>query len=398
MLRPKLRLIPKFLSPFPSIPLSLLCLPIVLLGCGSSPYLEDDEGGPRQGSSGLGVHPDNLSLPYAQGTKVRIAVRSGGATNMSAWQLRSDNPAVLSVDKLSVDSGTAPALTADCTAVGAGETTLHLIDDSGAERRQAEVSVAVPDRVRVLAHGALRLVEQTQSEALKAEVQEARILTGGQGIFALIYQRGEQRLYGRGLIKFDAVAQLEVKNQTITGALVNEWLFIKPMADGDYSLSLRAGGSSLLTLPVAGVPETAVGSFGLLHQQASAPENDQLLWVLLQARDMNGRDIQGLYGSWTLGGAAQIGASTTQTTGDLFRYTFAEGKAKALVATRGALHASMTITAAKGTIYDTTYLGCSFGGRARSGSAWTLLVTLAALGGLRLRLRRSERRARRLLK
>lgn len=386
MLILKLRQIPKFLSRLPAI-LPVL-LPLVILGCGSGPYLEDDEGGPRQDSSGLGSHPDNLSLPYAQGTKVRIAVRSGGSTNMSAWQLRSDNPAVLSVDKLNVDSGTSQSLSADCTAVGAGETTLHLLDDSGAERRQAAVSVGIPDRVRVLAHGALRLAEQTQSEALKAEVTEARILTGSQGVFALIYQRGEQRLYGRGLIKFDPVAQLEVKNQTITGALVNEWLFIKPMTDGDYSLALRAGGGSLLALPVHAVPETAIGSFSLLHQQASAPKNDQQLWVLLQARDMTGRDIQGVYGNWTLGGAAQIGsAGATQTTGDLYRYTFADGNAQALVATRGALNASMTITAAKGTIYDTTYLGCGFSGRPRRASALMLLVSLAALGGLLLRRR-----------
>lgn len=374
---------------FPLLKRAAWIIPVLLLGCSSGPYLEDDEGGPRQDSSGLGAHPDNLSLPYAQGTKVRISVRSGGSAVMRAWQLRSDNPAVLTVDKLSVDSGTAQALTADCTAVGAGDTTLHLQDDSGAERRQATVSVAVPDRVRVLAHGALRLIEQTQSEALKAEVKEARILTGSQGVFAIIYQRGEQRLYGRGILQFDPVAQLEVKNQTTAGALVTEWLFLRPMADGDSSLVLRTAGGPLLTLPVTGTPEAMIGSFGLVHQQISAPKNDQPLWVLLQARDMNGRDIQGVYGSWTLGGVAQSGSGgpPAKTTGDLFRYNFADGSVQSLVATHGALNATMTITGSKGAIYDTTYLGCSFGGRARTGSVLTPVVLLLALCGLLLRRR-----------
>ena len=44
------------------------------------------------------------------------------------WLLRSDAPAVLTVDKLTVDQH---RLVAECTARGEGETTIRLLDDRG---------------------------------------------------------------------------------------------------------------------------------------------------------------------------------------------------------------------------------------------------------------------------
>ena len=350
---------------------------LLVIGCHQEPYLEDDEGAPRQASS---THADSLSLPYAQGTKVHITVHGGDG--VTTWKLQSTNPAVLSIDKLSPGSDSTPTLVADCTAVGAGDTMLRLSDASGAELRQSSVSVAIPDRLRLLAHGALRLVEQNADALLKTEVHEARILAGSQGVFALIYQKGEQRLYGRGLVLADALTGVTVTTQTTTGAAVSEWLFIKPQATGSYSLTLRRGQAALLTLPVVGVPESEIGSFGLQAQQSAAPQNDQNIWVALQSRDMLNRDIQGVFGSWTLSGAAQAkgGGNVQEPTGDLYRYTFAAGMAQELAVTRGPLRSTMTITAAKGAVYDTSYLGCSLGARSRAGSPLGLLVALAALG------------------
>src|SRR5436853_7216706 len=96
--------------------LACLCLILIapLVGCGSTnknPYFEDDEGAPRQTGA---PHPDNLSLPYVTGTKVRIAVKSdGAAVATTTWQVKSDNPAVLTVDKLDVSGN---FVAADCTA------------------------------------------------------------------------------------------------------------------------------------------------------------------------------------------------------------------------------------------------------------------------------------------
>ena len=53
---------------------------LCLLGCSQNPFLEDDEGGPRQQGT------DNLSLPYALGTKVRLAVHSGSSAATKDWK------------------------------------------------------------------------------------------------------------------------------------------------------------------------------------------------------------------------------------------------------------------------------------------------------------------------
>ena len=372
------------LKPTTQTLLSLLFL--FVIGCHHDPYLDDDEGSQTQDQSG---QTDTLSLPYVQGTKVRISVYGNGADGVAAWKLKSDNPAVLAVDKLAIGGDATPTLTADCTAVGAGDTVLRLSDAGGAELRVSKVSVAIPDRVRVLSHGQLRLVDQNSDALLKTEVHEARILTGSQGVFALVYQKGEQRLYGRGVMQADPVSMLTVTSQTTMSSPVTEWVVIKPQATGSFSLTLH-GGPAMVTLPVVSVPETDIGSVGLSAQQVSSPKTDQNLWMLFQARDMMGRDIQGVFASWTLGGAMQTksGGDTTKTTGDLYRFAFADGAApQELAATHNTLRAATTVTASKGAIYDTTYLGCSLGQGTRGSSPLGPLTALAALG-LILRLRR----------
>ena len=48
---------------FPLLKRAAWIIPVLLLGCSSGPYLEDDEGGPRQDSSGLGAHL-TWTLPF----------------------------------------------------------------------------------------------------------------------------------------------------------------------------------------------------------------------------------------------------------------------------------------------------------------------------------------------
>jgi hypothetical protein len=361
---------------------SLLVL-VAASGCGKNPYFEDDEGAPRQSGSLTGGHPDSLSQPYVQGTKVKITARFEDQTATNTWQVKSDNPAVLSVDKFEFDSNN--RIIADCTAVAAGDTTLRAIDETGAERRSAAISVGVPDSVKLYAQGLVRVLGQTEAETAPAEVEEARILTGNKGVFAVLYYRGGQRLYGRGVIQYDPLTQLTIENQTVSGASCNEFLFIKPLADGSYTMALRAGTTPLRTLPVFGVPESTVQTLMLKPEQVMSPSADQQIWVLAQARDASGRDVQGFYVSFTLGGVAQVGQNnnTAQTTGDLYRYNYAASAAQDLVATRGALRATLSVPASKGYVADTTYLGCSLslhrGARSASGRGLALLLALFGL-------------------
>lgn len=364
----------------------------LLTACGGPPRLEDDEGAPAPSSSAA----DKLSLPYATGTKVRIKLYGSGSGASTNWSLVSDQPSVFSVDTLSKSDDL--HVGADCSAVAPGQATLRLIDDGGSERHTAIVTVATADRVSVLAHGLLRTQENAAQGAVSdtvsalAEVREARVLSGGTGVFGLVYYRGSERVYGHGVIRFDPLAQVTVENRTTGGAPVTEWLFIKPLAAGAYSLPLRQVSGAFSPLPIAAVPETDITSLTLIPEQIATPKKDQQVWVYLRARDASSRDIAGVYSSFTLAGAPQKSTSTPgDTTGDLYRYAYAPDATAELVASRGTLRATLTIPAQSGSIYNTTYLGCSLTPRGTHSPTQLAFLSLVLLATLRRPLRRASR-------
>src|SRR4051812_569835 len=74
------------------------CLVILLLsaGCQENLYFSDDEGGPRHQTSATGQHDDELSLPYALGTRVGITLK-GPHDRAAGWKLVSDAPNLFAV-------------------------------------------------------------------------------------------------------------------------------------------------------------------------------------------------------------------------------------------------------------------------------------------------------------
>lgn len=371
------------MRPGPRFAVSLWLCAALLAGCGQGPYLDDDEGAPQPARGLVGAQPDHLSLPYALGTKVRIAaVNLDG--DLSKWQLRSDATSVLRVDKMSVEDR---RVVADCTAAGAGEARLSLVDPGGAERKNAMVSVRAPDRARVFAHGPLRVLGVSATSFDSAEVREARVVVGGKGVFAVGYFRGEQRVYGRGLAGAPGPAEVTVENRTTPGFAATEWLVLSPTVAGSYMLKLAPGGIPVLSLPIVAVAEGDLASLRLLSEAPADPQRDQQVWVLGQARDRDGKDVYGVYLDWTLNGimqSAQNGNSAEQK-GDLYRYSYSPGGSQELVSGRGALRATLTVPASRGYVVRTTYLGCAAAPGRQGSQAPGLVALLAALLGLRRR-------------
>lgn len=347
-----------------------LLLSAPLAACGSPPHLDDDEGGPQPSRSS----DDHLSVPYATGTKVRIALHSGTAEPTVSWRLVSDQPAVLAITGHTTTSDRTGA--ADVSALSPGQVMLRLLDGEGKERHSALVTVATPDRVRVLAHGLLRTQEDvsrrmvTEDVAAVATVQEARVLSGATGVFGVAYFAGSQRVYGRGLIQFDPIAQVQIENRTTTGSPLTEWLFVKPLAAGSYTLNWRQKSGPFPTLPIVGVAESELASVSLVPETVVEPKKDHSIWVYSRARDVSQRDVFGVYTSFSLDGVPQqSSSSSTETTGDLYRYSYDAAQSRQLLATRGSLRATLSIPASKGSIYNTTYLGCSQAGLATRSAA-----------------------------
>ena len=77
----------------------LFLLVVLGAGCGNNPYFSDDEGKERP-SVGLGGHSDELSLPYALGTKVRIMTADGQLLAIPKSQIddRSRGPSAMPSD------------------------------------------------------------------------------------------------------------------------------------------------------------------------------------------------------------------------------------------------------------------------------------------------------------
>lgn len=365
------------LSPFVH---SLLVLTLLGAGCGKKDLtFDDDEGNFTADASG-----NQLSTPYALGTKVTIRV-AGDSAAFAGWRIESSAPTVLSVDKISTDMN---GLLADCTAAAEGDASLRLLDDSGAERRTATVTVKTPDGIRLYASGLLRLLDSENPVADSAEVQELRVLTGGKGVFAVGYFRGGERLFGHGILELQSPTGVTATRQTSSGGRVNEWLFLNPTSDGTTQVQLKHRGNVLRTVASVAVPEAQVTSASLSMQQSARLNAGDKPWVLLRAKDASGRDVHGVYATWTLDGAAQTGDQITS--GDLYRLDYLAGSSKQLVATHGALKAMTAIEASGGHVFETTYLGCHVlpGARTQQLGLAPLLM-LGALTAWLLRRRRA---------
>lgn len=355
-------------------------------GCGHNAYFSDDEGAPRP-AAGSGDHPDELSQPYALGTKVKVSVNRLDAAQAAAYKLVSDTPGVFSVDKITVDK---TSFIADCTAAAEGDVTIHLRDGSGGDVRTATIKVRAPDKARVYAHGPLRILGNSASVMAAAEVSELRVLAGGTAVFPIAYFRGADRVYGRGLYSPVVDPSVTAVAKTSSGAPSNEWLFVTPSAAGTTQVGVRVAGQTLATLPLVTVGEAELGTATLDIEQGELKNDDQKVWVFANVRDMGGRPVYGVYAGWTLDGLAQIGTDNPQQTmGDLFRFEYnPKGSPRTLAMKHGTIQAMTTIQAHQGWVFDTTYLGCSLGGR-RAGAP-VVAAGLLLLGlGLIIRRRRA---------
>lgn len=366
----------------------VLCLVVLAAGCGKNPYFSDDEGAPRPSAPAVGEHPDELSRPYALGTAVNIAVNHLDATQAATYQVRSDAPAILSVGKITVSDS---SLTAACTAVGEGDTVIHLVDAGGTVQRSAAITVRAPDSARLLGHGPLRVVEGTPDAAAAAAAEdEVRVLTGGKGVYAVAYSRGGARVYGRGIASVVAAPTVTAERMTSAGMPINEWIFVTPKVAGASSLSLSANGAVLATLPVQAVTEGDLATLALVEEQGGKTDDKQQVWVYASVTDKSGHVVHGVYADWSLDGAPQSGKDDPkQTSGDLYRYELdPSGAPRALTATHGPRSATASIRAHQGWVADTTYLGCDIGrGRGTPGAFAALACAVGAL--LLLRKRRS---------
>jgi hypothetical protein len=313
---------------------------------------------------------DELHLPYVAGADFDLYTRFVDEDDQVGWTLESDDASVLRID--STENGDASV-----TATGAGTTTVRILDEEGELVYDTPVDVRQATRAELLAHGAMIIGRPEMQESW----DEIRVLAGGSATFEVQWYDGDERLYGNGALTAVATGDILVEPRRTFLFEDREWVTFTPGSVGTYDVELRANGVAVRTVRVIAVAEDAVDSVSLHGMDESAAGEGDVLTVLAQAYDAEGRAIFGTEYSWDLDGIAQEGL------GDLFRYELVPGDFRMLQA-HGVMDAAVMIQATEGWVDSTNNLGCTVSPGVPANGALSLL----ALGAAAIALARRRKR------
>lgn len=314
---------------------------------------------------------DELHTPYVAGADFGLFTIGADEDETVGWTLESDDPSILRVD--STENGGA-----DVTAVGAGETAVRILDERGELVHAAPIDVRQADRAELFAHGGLILGRPE----LQEDWDEIYVLAGGSATFEVRWFEGATRLFGHGALTASAGADIVVAPRRTFLFEDREWITFTPLTPGEHDVELFANGVSVRTVRVIAVTEDAIAEVQLHGMDESSARRGDLLTVLAQAYDAEGRAVFGVEYAWDLDGATQLGE------GDLFRYALTPGVRRMLTAQHEGLEVQVEIQAEDGFVDSTNRLGCTAAPGVATGAPLAPALLFAALAALRLRRRR----------
>jgi MYXO-CTERM domain-containing protein len=320
---------------------------------------------------------DDLHSPYVLGSSVTIYVENSRNVDTTKWTIESADPTIVSLTNVShfLDNNNRTELSATANALAEGDVFLIVRDGNGNEMHRRTVSVRLPDRIELRAHGLL-LIDQPDSVA---DVTEARIQQGGTATYLARYWRDGQILWGNGALSTMS------PTSTLTAQVLNtflfedrDWLQISTSQMGSQQLGLLVGGMHVTDLDVETVPSSDVVGITVRGESETTVHKGNWLVALASAADAQGRAVYGVEYQWKLDSAAQIGL------GDLYRYDYDPKQPHVLTASFNNLNASAMIHG-YGFVDSTNNVGCSFGGPAGKPAAALLLVGVVLLALARRR-------------
>jgi hypothetical protein len=173
---------------FPNV--VLLSALAALVGCGEPVVITDNVVTDLTGAKRV----DELAPLLVEGAEfVLTADRRGLRDDMSAWQIVSSDPTVLSLALVPPDPETDDgALRYDAVALAAGEVEITVLDEEGAVQDAASLVIKRPDALRFFSR-----VHALAGEPLEVGVEAPPlIVVGGEGTFEVQYFAEGERLYG----------------------------------------------------------------------------------------------------------------------------------------------------------------------------------------------------------
>jgi uncharacterized protein (TIGR03382 family) len=336
-------------------------------GCGRDVHFDDD----FDPAFDIDLSDANeLHLPYATGTQVRIDLHNADDDDVIGWTFETSDPAVLRID-----SAARSVRSVQLTAVAAGTAMLTLRDEDGDVIRRAEIEVATPDRVRLFARGPLRHGLDTLSRVERPQVVVDRV-----AVFEVRYFLGDRRVFGQEMLAASGSEAMELATLATSWESEAEWLEVRPFEGGTHEVALSAGAASLAPIEIVSVDPSVVAAVELHGREGDQRAGDSLT-ILATAYDAESEPVWGVPFTWSLDGAPVTGD------GDIFTYTYDPASARELVLDANGASETTTIHAAadSASVGSSASVGCNAAGKNTAG--WPVLAAIVALLGAAFRRR-----------
>lgn len=349
----------------------LVCCVAGLLGLGAcepAVSITDDVDRTWDFSSTQTDEDARLHSPYVLGAQVALSARSSDdGHKFDGWSIVSSDPEVFRIDEEATEGAGALA---HGQAVGAGTTTLRLLDGGGHEVERAAIEVLVPDRVELDAPGPMFLGHEAE-----AALVQPRVVEGGTATLLVRYFRGARELGGRGAMQVVAPSGIVVTPEDRVWSERREWISLvatkRPPLPLD-PIELRVGGITAL-MSVEVVPASDVAGIEVATEPEDGHGDGDFLAASAQAVDGGGARLFGVAYAWEAGGLE--GGE-----GDFYRYRLNRDHDVRLVAHGEASSTAVMIHADEGDVVPAA--GCSAAG---GSSLLVGLVGLALVVGRRRR-------------
>ncbi len=302
-----------------------------------------------------------LHTPYVQGTDFVLTVRHRKDRAMTGWEIRSSDPARLDLSCFY----DADDFAFDCEAatLDEGFAEVIVLDEHGEEVGQAEIEVALPDRVELLPHGPL-IIDQP------ALIDDAfQVLEGGTSTWLARYYLGDRQLHGNGTLSADGGDDFSAWTEDSFLFEDRDWLQGIANTQGEHPISLMVDGVYINDVVFTAVGAEQIDRIELHGMDEATASPDTQLVVLAQAYSASDTAIYGVTFDWLLDGNEEWGE------GDLYRYIYTPESERLISASIDGLGAEVTIHG-EGFVDSTNNIGCSSTGGAIPGLLGGLLGLL----------------------
>lgn len=317
---------------------------------------------------------DELAPRLVEGAVfVLTADRRGLRDDMSAWQIVSSDPSVLSLTAQVQDpESDGDILAYDAVAVAPGEAEIVVLDQDGEVQDAASLVVKRPDALRFYSR-----VHALAGEPLQVGVEAPpQVVVGGEGTFEVRYFAEGERLYGLAPLAGLSAEGVLVDAPAASLGVDQQYVTLSSSVAGPQQVQLVINGREVGVLDVAFVEPYEVASVRLDGDDEDEADSGEELSVLALTYDAAGEPIFGSRCAWSLGGAPVTGE------GERLGYTYNPALERLLSADCEGVGSSLVVHGEDFLAQPSSSVGCSVvtGGAASLGG-----LVVAGLALLRRR-------------